>query len=147
MKKKQKRNRACKAKAEFTAKTRLFDLVRKEHHADLRQLVDDMRPWLTDGDSVGWKSLKRLNVDYSKTTNAWFFLIITEFLCRIRFGKGLTCTEAVFIRYLASTEHSNFSLKESSVKTLVYKQLSFLKWRKNDQKFGSTKNENDSKSS
>jgi hypothetical protein len=102
---------------------------------------------LTDGDSVDWKSLKRLNIDHSKTTNASFFLIITNFLSRIGFGKGLKCTEAVFIRYLASTEHSNFGLKESSVKTLVYRQLDFYKWRNNEQDFGSTKNENDPKSS
>lgn len=121
-----------KSNKEFTSKTRLFDLVRKEHHSDLQLLVRVLRPWLIEGMDVDWKNLRRLEVDYSKISKDYFFLVITNFLNRIGGGDGLNRNMETFIRYLASTEHSNFGYKESSLKSKIYSMLRYHKDRQNE---------------
>jgi len=133
MAERKKKSKALKkSNKEFTPKTRLFDLVRKEHHCDLQLLVKVIRPWLIDGEDVGWKNIRRLEVDYSKISKDVFFLVITNFLNRIGKGNGLSCKMESFIRYLASTEHSNFGYKESSLKSKIYSMLRYHKDRQNE---------------
>lgn len=112
-------------KKEFTPKTRLFDLVSKKYHSDLSLLVEEISPWLIDREKIDWKNLRRLEVDYSKTTKDSFLLVITNFLYKVGRGKGLKCKMETLIRYLASTEHSNFGLKESSLKAKIYSMLRY----------------------
>jgi len=116
-----------KAKNEFTRKTRLFDLVRKEHHNDLRLFVEEIRSWLIDKDTVSWNTLNNLNIDKSLIPNTKFLLHVANFLHRIDCSNGLKCRMAVFIRYIASSEHSNFCLKESTVKVKIYRMLDYFR--------------------
>lgn len=127
---------------EFTKKTRLYDLVRKEQHGDLRLFIKVIRPWLINGGSVSWKTLNKLEIDNTKISNTKFLLVVANFLHRINYNKGLKCRMAVFIRYLASNEHTNFGQKEGTLKVKIYRMLGYFRSKENHIKFGSTKNEN-----
>lgn len=134
-----------KENSEFTSKTRLYDLVRKEYHEDLRLFVKEIRPWLIDGDKATWKTLKMLEINHSSITNNKFLLIVANFLHRIGCKDGLKCRMSVFIRYLASDEHTNFELTEGSVKVQIYRMLSYLRSKEYPLKNGSTRIENNYK--
>ena len=111
-----KRHKKGIAKQGFTPKTRLFDLVNKKYHLDLRLLVEEICPWLLiDGKESDWIHLRRLEVDYSKICKDNFLLVLTNFLNRIGRGDGLNCRMEVLIKYLASPEHSNFGMKFESL--------------------------------
>ena len=125
--KKKKSNALKETKKEYTSKTRLFDLVRKEHHSDLQLLVKVIRPWLIGGEKLDWKNLRKIELDYSKIPKERFLLVLTNFLNRIGRGDGLNCKMEAFIRYLTSTEHSNFGLKNNSLKSKIYSMLRYHK--------------------
>ena len=122
-------------KREFTSKTRLFDLVRKEHHADLRQLVEDLRPISIDGDTLDWKTLSRLEVDLKATSKTRYIYLIATFLHHIGKGCGLKCRMATFVRWLSSTEHSNFRLSVGYVNKLIYNMLAYIEGCKKEHEY------------
>lgn len=143
VKKREKRSNTLKnSNNKFTKKTRLYDLVRKEQHGDLRLFIKVIRSWLINGGSVSWKTLNKLEIDNTKISNTKFLLVVANFLHRINCNNGLKCRMAVFIRYLASNEHTNFMQKEGTLKVMIYRALAYLRSKENHKYFGSNKNEN-----
>ena len=124
-KKKQCRT-AKQSKQEFTAKTRVYDLLKKEFHGELRVLMDNVRPYIRDGDAIDWKHLRYFDYDVENISKREFVFKIAEFLHDIGKGNGLKCKMSVFIRFLASDEHSNFGLKYRSLNTQIYRMLEYL---------------------
>ena len=122
----QQRRTAKQSKQEFTAKTRVYDLLKKEFHGELRVLIDNIRPYIRDGDSIDWKHLRYFDYDVETISKREFVFKIAEFLHAIGKGDGLKCKMSVFIRYLASNEHSNFGLKYRSLNTQIYRMLEYL---------------------
>lgn len=123
---KKQRRTAKQSKQEFTPKTRVYDLLKKEFHEELKSLIEKIRPYVRDGDNIEWKHLKYLDCDEMIITKAEFIFMIAQFLHAIGKGDGLKCKMSVFIRYLASNEHSNFGLKYRSLNTQIYRMLSYL---------------------
>ena len=109
-------------KPKFTGKTRWFDLVRKEFHPELRQFVKDISEYLICSNPDDWKNFSVCNVDYKKIRKSMFIYEIAKFL---------KCSLRVFCQYLSKTEHSNFGLKEGSIKTQIIRMLSYLDNEKN----------------
>ena len=126
MKKKRniQRRTAKRSKKEFTAKTRVYDLVKREYHDELKKLSQNIRPYIRNPDATDWKHLNYFECEL--ISKAEFVLIIARFLLRIGKGNGLKCRMSVFIRYLASNEHSNFNLKYRSLNTLIYRMFEYL---------------------
>ena len=124
-KKKQCRT-AKQSKQEFTAKTRVYDLLKKEFHGELRVLIDNIRPYIRDGDSIDWKHLRYFDYDVETISKREFVFKIAEFLHAIGKGNGLKCKMSVFIRFLTSNEHSNFGLKYKSLNTQIYRMIEYL---------------------
>lgn len=123
---KKQRRTAKQSKKEFTAKTRVYDLVRREYHGELKKLSQDIRPYVRNPDAIDWKHLNYFEFDEELISKAEFVLIIARFLLAIGKGDGLKCRMSVFIRYLTSNEHSNFDLKYRSLNTLIYRTLDYL---------------------
>ena len=113
-------------KKEFTPKTRVYDLVKAECHCDLKELVGDISPFVNDVSRIDWKHLRFFEFDENKITKTDFIFIVAQFLSRINKGDGLKCKMSVFIRYLASNEHSNFGLKYRSLNTLICRMLNYI---------------------
>lgn len=123
---KKQRRTAKRSKQDFTRKTRVYDLVRGEFHNELKRLTENIKPYVRDGDSIDWKHLRYFNFDEQKISKPDFVIIIARFLLAIGKGNGLKCRMSVFIRYLASNEHSNFGLKYGSLNTLIYRLFAYL---------------------
>ncbi len=117
---------AKQSKQEFTAKTRVYDLLKKEFHGELRVLMDNIRPYIRDGDAIDWKHLRYFDYDVETISKREFVFKIAEFLHAIGKGDGLKCKMSVFIRFMASNEHSNFGLKYRSLNTQIYRMLEYL---------------------
>ena len=111
---------------DITPRTRLYDLVKAEAHDKLKNLIEKIRPWVRNEDGIDWKHLRYFEIDEERIKKTEFILIIAEFLSLIGKGDGLKCKMSVFIRYLASNEHSNFCLKYRSLNTLIYRMLAYL---------------------
>lgn len=128
--KKQKKNKqrrtAKQSKQEFTAKTRVYDFVRKEFHEELKCLIDAINPYIRDGDNLDWKHFRCFNAKGDSRKKKELILEIAKFLIAIGKGEGLKGKMSVFVRYLASNEHSNFGLKYRSLNTLIYRMFSYL---------------------
>ena len=124
------RRTAKQSKQEFTAKTRVYDLVKREFHGELRNLIESIRPYIRDGDTIDWKHFKRFNAIEGSRKKKELILEIAKFLIVIGKGSGLKCKMSVFVRYLASNEHSNFGLKDSSLNTLIYRMFAYLEINK-----------------
>jgi len=124
--KKQQFKKRKQAKPKFTGKTRLFDLVRKEHHGKLKEFVYDISAYLEGCDPADWKNLSRLNVDYAKCRKSDIIYKLAEFLFTINKREGLKCSLRVFCQYLSKSEHSNFSLKQDSIKTQIIRMLNYI---------------------
>lgn len=123
---KKQRRTAKQSKKEFTTKTRVYDLVKREHHDELKELSYDIFPYVSDINVIDWKHLKYFEYDEDFISKTEFVLIIVRFLLRIGKGKGLKCRMSVFIRYLASNEHSNLGLQYKSLNTLIYRMFAYL---------------------
>lgn len=128
---KKQRRTAKQSKKEFTAKTRVYDLVRREYHGELKKLSQDIRPYVRNPDVIDWKHLNYFEFDDKLISKAEFALIIARFLLAIGKADGLKCRMSVFIRYLASNEHSNFGLKYRSLNTLIYRTLDYIEGQNN----------------
>ena len=126
-KRKKKQRRTTKqSKPEFTAKTRVYDLVKSEFHFKLKYLTDKIKPFISNDYDIDWKHLKYFAVIKEPQKKTMLIQAIAHFLLSIEKGKGLKCKMSVFIRYLASNEHSNFCLKPSSLNTLIYRLFAYL---------------------
>lgn len=127
---KKKRIKKCRtakqSKKEFTAKTRVYDLVKRECHDELKKLSQDIRPFVRNVENIDWKHLMYFEFDEDLISKTEFVLIIVRFLLRIEKGNGLKCKMSVFIRYLASNEHSNLNIKYRSLNTLIYRMFEYL---------------------
>jgi hypothetical protein len=123
---KKQRRTAKKSKQEFTAKTRVYDLLRREYHDQLKKLSQDIRPYIRNPDDIDWKHLKYFDFNDKFISKADFVLIVARFILAIGKADGLKCKMSVFIRYLASNEHSNFNLKYRSLNTLIYRMFEYL---------------------
>lgn len=122
----QRRKSQKKNKQEFTSRTRVYDLLKREFHDELKKLIEDIRPFIRDGDSIDWKHLRYIDFDERKIPKTEFVLIIVHFILAIGKGDGLKCKMSVFVRYIASNEHSNLGLKYSSLNTLIYRMFAYL---------------------
>ena len=100
---KKKRIKKCRtakqSKKEFTAKTRVYDLVKRECHDELKKLSQDIRPFVRNVENIDWKHLMYFEFDEDLISK-------TEFL--------------------ASNEHSNFNIKYRSLNTLIYRMFEYL---------------------
>ena len=123
---KKQRRTVKQSKKEFTAKTRVYDLVKREYHDELKKLSQDICPYIRNPDDIDWKHLKYFEFNDKLISKAEFVLIIERFLLRIGKGNGLKCRMSVFIRFLASNEHSNFNIKYRSLNTLIYRMFEYL---------------------
>ena len=123
---KKQRRTAKQSKKEFTAKTRVYDMVKREYHDELKKLSQDICPYIRNPDDIDWKHLKYFEFNDKLISKAEFVLIIARFLLRIGKGNGLKCRMSVFIRFLASNEHSNFNIKYRSLNTLIYRMFEYL---------------------
>ena len=129
MKQKRKKRQlktAKQSKQEFTAKTRVYDLVKSEFHDELKRLTEAIRLYIRDGDTIDWKHLRYFDYDVETISKREFVFKIAEFLHAIGKGNGLKCKMSVFIRFLTSIEHSNFGLKYRSLNTQIYRMLEYL---------------------
>ncbi len=124
---KKKRRTAKQSKSEFTPKTRVYDLVRSEFHSELKCLIDDISPFIRDGDKLDWKHFRCFNAKGDSRKKKELILKIAKFLVTIGMGDGLKCKMSVFLRYLASKEHGNFGMKYSSLNTLIYRMFAYHK--------------------
>lgn len=123
---KKQRRTAKRSKKEFTEKTRVYDLVKCEFHEELKQLSEDIYPYVSDDYEIDWKHLRYFDVFSEPRIKTELIMVIAQFLLSIGKDKGLKCKMSVFIRYLASNEHSNFGLKPSSLNTLIYRLFTYL---------------------
>ena len=123
---KKQRRTAKKSKQEFTAKTRVYDFVKREFHEELKCLIDAINPYIRDGDNLDWKHFRCFNAKGDSRKKKELILEIAKFLIAIGKGEGLKGKMSVFVRYLASNEHSNFNLKYRSLNTLIYRMFSYL---------------------
>ena len=123
---KKQRRTAKQSKKEFTAKTRVYDMVKREYHDELKKLSQDICPYIRNPDDIDWKHLKYFEFNDKLISKAEFVLIIARFLLRIGKGNGLKCRMSVFIRFLASNEHSNFNIKYRSLNTQIYRMFEYL---------------------
>lgn len=143
MAKKDRKSKVQKKGNEFPAGKRLVDIVNEDCYSDLQLLVEELRHWLIDGENANWKTIKRIDIDYSKLrhsrrykdenkiTKDEFIEIISEFLISIGRGKGLNVPLEAFIRYLASPKHSNFGMQVNSLTTKIHRQLAYIESKKN----------------
>ncbi|MBR3522273.1 MAG: hypothetical protein IKN75_07165 [Prevotella sp.] len=129
---KKQRRTAKQSKPEFTAKSRLYDLVKSEFHEELKNLCDVIKPYVSSDYEIDWKHLRYFDVLCEPRNKTELILLIAKFLLSIGKGSGLKCRMSVFIRYLASNEHSNFGLKSSSLNTLIYRQIAYLESAENN---------------
>lgn len=123
---KKQRRTAKKSKQEFTAKTRVYDFVKREFHEELKCLIDAINPYIRDSDNLDWKHFRCFNAKGDSRKKKELILEIAKFLIAIGKGEGLKGKMSVFVRYLASNEHSNFNLKYRSLNTLIYRMFSYL---------------------
>ena len=123
---KKQRRTAKKSKQEFTAKTRVYDLVKREFHEELKCLIDAINPYIRDGDNLDWKHFRCFNAKGDSRKKKELILEIAKFLIAIGKGEGLKGKMSVFVRYLASNEHSNFNIKYRSLNTLIYRMFEYL---------------------
>ena len=123
---KKQRRTAKKSKQEFTVKTRVYDFVKREFHEELKCLIDAINPYIRDGDNLDWKHFRCFNAKGDSRKKKELILEIAKFLIAIGKGEGLKGKMSVFVRYLASNEHSNFNLKYRSLNTLIYRMFFYL---------------------
>ena len=139
---KKKESTAQERRNEFPKGKRLYDLVKKEYRSELRELVENLRQWLIDGENTDWRKIRRIDIDYSKIkysrrckdankiTKDGFIEIISEFLISIGRGEGLNVPLEAFTRFLASPKHSNLGMQVNSLTTKIHRQLAYLESKK-----------------
>lgn len=105
--------------------TRLIDLVKSNCHGDVRRLVDNLRPYLMDGEG-GYLFLTRLYFDEEKIQGVRKNAIkaIAEFLIKVKNKNGFSKhqRQSTFFRYLSDPIHCNLGISEKSLKALIAKE-------------------------
>lgn len=109
----------------FKESTRLIDLVDYYHHDAVKQLVDNLRSFLMEGErEKGYISLTRLyfNLDVFKIkTRQTVYDELAKFFYQIKSENGFECCQSHFFRYLADPVHCNLGVSEKSLKALIAK--------------------------
>ena len=109
----------------YKESTRLIDLVVGECHGDVRILVDNLRPYLMDGEG-GYLCLTRLYFDEEKIQGVRKNAIkaIAEFLNKVKQKNGFIKRQrqSTFFRYLSDPMHCNLGIYENSLKALIAKE-------------------------
>jgi hypothetical protein len=103
---------------------RLIDLVDSHHHVAVRQLVDNLKPFLMEGESEkGYISLTRLyfNPDMLCNKRQLVYDELAKFFYQVKSEKGFKCLQSHFFRYLANDVHCNLGVSEKSLKALIAK--------------------------
>lgn len=103
--------------------TKLIDLVKSNCHGDVRRLVDNLRPYLLDGEG-GYLFLTRLYFDEEKIQGVRKNVIkaIAEFLIEVKKKNGIIKRQSTFFRYLSDPIHCNLGISEKSLKALIAKE-------------------------
>lgn len=113
--------RQQKRRYPFTPKTRFFDLTTASSHTTLAAWLAFIAAYLKDGKVPDWKTATWLDFHCSKERIAWCIALLL-----LKIGKeGLTCKKSVLFRYLTTTEHSNITISEEVLKTMVNNQLRY----------------------
>lgn len=108
----------------FKKSTRLIDLVDSYHHVAVKQLVDNLKPFLMEGESErGYISLTRLyfNPDMLYNKRQLVYDELAKFFYQVKGEKGFLCCQSHFFRYLANTDHCNLDVSGKSLKALISK--------------------------
>ncbi len=113
--------RQLKRRYPFTNRTRLFDLIKAKYHPALATWLMLIRPFLAGGKVPDWKTASRLDFICRQERLVW---CVAALLKEIGI-EGLKCKKSVFFRYLTSKEHSNITLSEDRLKTLVNSQIRY----------------------
>ena len=104
--------------------TRLIDLVDHHHHSAVKQLVDNLKPFLMEGESEkGYISLTRLyfNPDMLCNKRQLVYDELAKFFYQVKSENGFLCRQSHFFRYLAADVHCNLGVSEKSLKALIAK--------------------------
>lgn len=106
----------------FKKITRLIDFTTPPGHRALRQLVDNLRPYLMDGEAT-WTQLTRLYFDHAKLAGNLnpIYVEIAKFL--IAAENNLTHKKSVLFRFLTHQDHSNLDISEDCLKTIVNQKI------------------------
>lgn len=108
----------------FKESTRLIDLIDHHQHFAVRQLVDNLKPFLMEGESEkGYISLTRLyfNPDMLCNKRQLVYDELSKFFYQVKSEKGFKCRQSHFFRYLADDVHCNLGVSENSLKALIAK--------------------------
>lgn len=104
--------------------TRLIDLVDHHYHSAIKQLVNNLKPFLMEGESEkGYISLTRLyfNPDMLCNKRQLVYDELAKFFYQVKSEKGFKCLQSHFFRYLADPVHCNLEVTENSLKALIAK--------------------------
>ena len=104
--------------------TRLIDLVDHHHHYAIRQLVNNLKPFLMEGEHErGYISLTRLYFNYDMLCNKRQLVYdeLAKFFYQVKSENGFKCCQSHFFRYLANPIHCNLGVSEKSLKALIAK--------------------------
>ena len=108
----------------FKESTRLVDLVDSQHYVAVRQLVDNLKPFLMEGESEhGYISLTRLyfNPDMLYNKRQLVYDELAKFFYKVKSDNGFLCRQSHFFRYLANADHCNLDICEKSLKAHISK--------------------------
>ena len=99
----------------FTPKTTLYNLVAAKYHMTLAAWLQFISPYLECDKVPDWKRANRLVFRCSNNRIVWCLAIL-----KIKIGKeGFKCKWSVFIRYITSKEHSNITIREDILISLI----------------------------
>lgn len=116
---------------DITPRTRLSDLVTKEYHPQLKQMIKELSQLTTLTDQTEWWRVRELEFLNPRTQRN--YVPIVKFIGSVvRNGHyGLKCSQNTFYHYLADRNHSNLTAKWNCVKTLVISRLHYEEEQKN----------------
>ncbi len=108
----------------FTESTKLIELVDTKHYGDVVNLIERLKPYLTD-EGKGAFLLTGLFFDLEKIDGQRQFFIdeLALFLKKVKDGDGLKYSQNVFFRYLSCPEHCNFAVSWISLKVQILEAI------------------------
>ena len=111
---------------DLTSKTRLIDLVSKDCHPQLKQMIEELKPLTTLTDQTEWWRVSRL--EFVNPHTQLNYGPIAKFISKVKSkdGYGLKCSLNTFFHYIVSCEHSNLNTKWDSTKTLVFNWIRYI---------------------
>lgn len=116
---------------DITPRTRLSDLVTKEYHPQLKQMIEELKYLTVLTEQTEWWRVNELEFINPRTQRN--YVPIAKFIGSVaRNGHyGLKCSQNTFYRYLADKHHSNLIAKWNCIKTLVISRLHYEEEQKN----------------